>query len=402
MADIRPELRRDAPTDMSDIGEHAGLAGRIREEIRASGPMTFARFMELALYDADGGYYRSDEARPGRGGDFLTAPELHPIFGTLLGTAVEQVWERLGRPDPFIVREHGAGEGALAVPMLEALRATPLAGGVRYQSVEVDERRLARLRDRLALEDLADVLMTVDDGQFEGVVIANEVLDALPVHRVRVRDGSLRELAVDVAPDDAFVEAEIAPTSAALAERLAAEGIELAEGQTAEVCLALDAWIAGAAAPLRRGLLLLVDYGAPATELYDARRRHDGTLRAYVRHRVHADPFRHVGRQDLTAHVDVTAVERAAHAAGLTTVGVTTQAEALVGLGAEDRLRAVQADPSTTLEEYAGLRSALLRLLDPAAMGRFAVMAFGRAWPDPADPLGLFAFRTGRPTSRQY
>jgi SAM-dependent MidA family methyltransferase len=402
MSDLRPELRRDAPVDMSDIGEHAELAGRIREEIRERGPMTFARFMELALYDADGGYYRSGEARPGRGGDFLTAPELHPIFGMLLGTAVEQVWERLGRPDPFVVREHGAGEGALAAPLLEALRATPLARRVRYEPVEVDERRLARLRDRLALEGLADVLAPIADGQIEGVVIANEVLDALPVHRVRVRDGSLRELAVDVGPGDAFVETEIGPTSAALAERLAAEGIALAEGQTAEVCLALDTWIAAAAAPLRRGLLLLVDYGAPASELYDARRRYGGTLRAYVRHRVHTDPFRHVGRQDLTAHVDLTAVERAAHAAGLTTVGITTQAEALVGLGAEDRLRAVQADPSTTLEEYTELRSSLLRLLDPAAMGRFAVMGFGRAWPDPGDPLGLFAFRSGRPPGRPY
>jgi SAM-dependent MidA family methyltransferase len=286
--------------------------------------------------------------------------------------------------------------------MLEALRATSLATTVRYQPVEIDGRRVARIRERLALEGLADGLAPIDDGTFDGIVIANEVLDALPVHRVRIRDGSLRELAVDVGRDGAFVEVEIAPTTAALAERLAAEGIALVEGQTAELCLALDAWIAAAAAPLRRGLLLLIDYGAPASELYDARRRPDGTLRAYVRHRVHADAFRHVGRQDLTAHVDVTAVERAAHAAGLTTVGITTQTEALIGLGAEDRLRAVQADPSTTLERYAGLRSALVRLLDPAAMGRFAVMGFGRAWPDRGDPLGLFAFRTRRPGGRPY
>ena len=111
-------------------------------------------------------------------------------------------------------------------------------------------------------------------------------------------------------------------------------------------------------------------------------RRHDGTLRAYVRQRVHDDPYRHVGRQDLTAHVDVSAVERAAEAAGLRHLGTTTQAEFLVGLGIGERLRAVQADPSTTLEDYLALRSSLMRLLDPAAMGRFRVMGFGRAWPD--------------------
>jgi len=143
-------------------------------------------------------------------------------------------------------------------------------------------------------------------------------------------------------------------------------------------------------------MLLLIDYGYPATELYDPVRRRDGTLLAYVRHQVHADPYRHVGRQDLTAHVDVTAVERAAGAAGLTTLGITTQAEALVGLGIQERLQSVQADPATTLEAYTMLRSALMRLLDPAAMGRFRVMAFARGWPvtgADASPLGLFAFR---------
>ena len=154
-------------------------------------------------------------------------------------------------------------------------------------------------------------------------------------------------------------------------------------------------WIAGVASDLARGVLLLIDYGAPAAELYDPVRRRDGTLRAYVRHQVHDDPYRHVGRQDLTAHVDVTAVERAAHAAGLTTIGITTQAEALMGLGIEARLQAIQADPATTFEEYTLVRSALMRLLDPAAMGRFRVMAFGRDWPVAAaePPLGLFAFR---------
>jgi SAM-dependent MidA family methyltransferase len=144
--------------------------------------------------------------------------------------------------------------------------------------------------------------------------------------------------------------------------------------------------------PLRRGLALFIDYGAPATELYDPVRRRDGTLRAYVRHQVSDDPYRFVGRQDLTAHVDVTAVEAAAHRAELATLGVTTQAEALIGLGIETRLREIQADPATTFEAYALLRSALMRLLDPAAMGRFRVLAFGRDWPADAPPLRLLSY----------
>jgi SAM-dependent MidA family methyltransferase len=386
VTDLRPELRRDAPTDLSDLADHPALAARIRDEITRTGPMPFAWFMELALYDPEGGYYRSADARPGRAGDFLTAPELHPIFGEMLARAVEEAWEMLRRPEPFVVREHGAGEGALALAMLPAL--PPPIG---YSPVEVDDRRLGTLQRRLADAGLAGRI-SLSDGPFDGVVIANEVLDALPVHRVRRRHGALRELAVDLAPDGAFVEVEVEPTTPALATRLADEGVDLVDGQTAEICLAIDDWLANAARPLRRGLVVLVDYGYPAAELYDPVRRRDGTLRAYVRHQVTDDPYRLVGRQDLTAHIDVTGVERAAVAAGLTSVGVTTQAEALMGLGIEGRLREIQADPATTMEDYTLLRSALLRLLDPAAMGRFRVMVFGREWPAGAR-LGMLGFR---------
>jgi SAM-dependent MidA family methyltransferase len=388
---LRPELRRDPPADLSDLAEHPGLAARIRDEIRRSGPIPFARFMELALYDPEGGYYRSAEARPGRSGDFVTAPELHPIFGEMLGRAVEEAWRVLGAPDPFVVREHGAGEGALAVPLL---RGRSVA--IRYAPVEVDDRRLAALRQRFADAGMTDRLVGIEGGEpFDGIVLANEVLDALPVHRVRRRGDALRELAVDVGPSGAFVEAEVEPTTPALAARLVAEGIELADGQAAEIGLAIDAWVASAAAPLRRGLMILIDYGGPAAELYDPVRRRDGTLRAYVRHQVSDDPYRYVGRQDLTAHVDVTAVVRAAERAGLVTLGITTQAEALMGLGVEERLREIQADSATTFEDYATLRSSLMRYLDPAAMGRFRVMVFGRDWPAETVP-GLLAFDLGR------
>lgn len=392
--ELVPGIRREPPTDLADVGEDEVLAAAIRDEIRRDGPMPFARFMQLALYDPDRGYYRSGDARPGRSGDFITAPELHPIFGATLSGLVVETWERLGRPSPLTVREYGAGTGALAVAMLDALGGGPLAGTVAYEPVEVDGRRLVALRDRLAADGLADALVAATDPvrPVDGVVLANEVLDALPVHRVRQVRGRLRELAVGVAEDGSLVEVEIEPSTPALAGRLAAEAIELVDGQTAEICLALDDWTAAAAAGLARGLLVLIDYGASAADLYDPVRRRDGTLRAYVRQQVHDDPFRHIGRQDLTAHVDMTAVEAAAHRAGLTIVGVATQAEALVGLGIEARLRVIQADPETSLEAYLLVRSALMRMLDPAAMGRFRVLAFGRDWP-PGDPLAAFAYR---------
>ncbi len=391
----RLDLRRHDLPDPAGAGEDAGLLERIRDEIAAQGPMPFVRFMDLALYDPDGGYYRAAAARPGRGGDFITAPELHPIFGATLARAVLETWERLGRPDPFVVIEHGAGEGAMAVPLLQELLATPVAGALRYHAIDIDERRTTTLSERLDAAGIAHLLLTTEPDGIDGLILGNEILDALPVHRVRQRGERLVELAVTIDDDGGLIETEIEPTTDVLAARLADERIDLVDGQTAEICLALDEWIADAARPLARGLVLLIDYGYLAAELYDSNRRRDGTLRAYVRQAVHGDPYRHVGRQDLTAHVDVTAVERAAHAAGLTTVGITTQAESLMGLGIEGRLQAIQGDPSTTMEAYREVRGALMRLLDPAAMGRFRVMAFGRDWPESDDdpPFGLLAFR---------
>jgi SAM-dependent MidA family methyltransferase len=402
--DLTPGLRREAAPDLEAVGQEDELVERIHAEIAASGPMTFARFMELALYDPAGGYYRAATARPGRAGDFLTAPETHPLFGAALSRLVADAWERLGRPAPFTIREYGAGTGTLAVAILDRLEleAPALARVVRYDPVDVEPRRRDAVAARLAEGGRAGILVDAAEAAgagtdagagspVTGIVLANEVLDALPTHRVVQRDGRLLEVLVG-SSEDRFVDDEAAPTTPALAARLEGDGIVLADGQHAEICLGLDAWIDEAAAGLARGLLVLIDYGYPATELYDPVRRGAGTLRAYLGHRVTDDPYRHVGRQDLTAHVDVTAVERAAVAAGLTHLRTTTQAELLVGLGMEDLLQAIQADPGTTLESYLAVRSSVMRLLDPAAMGRFRVMGFGRHWPADALPAG-FGYR---------
>ncbi len=393
--DLTPGLRREPGPDLEAVGEDEELAARIHAEIERTSPITFARFMELALYDPTGGYYRADAARPGREGDFLTAPETHPIFGAALARGLAEVWDRLDRPDLFVLREYGAGTGTLALSILAGLEGdrSPLATRLRYDPIEIEPRRLETIATRLAAAGRTEILVERDaSGQpVHGVVIANEVLDALPTHRLIFRDGMLRELLVGWR-NGRFVDVEADPSTPALVERLASEGISLVDGQRAEICLAMEPWLAAAASGLERGVLLLIDYGYPAAELYDPTRRRDGTLRAYLRQRVHDDLYRHVGRQDLTAHVDVTAVERAALTAGLSRLGTTTQAEFLIGLGAQDLLQAIQSDPATSLEDYLAVRSAVMRLLDPGAMGRFRVMGFGRTFPD-RPPLAGFAYR---------
>jgi len=391
------ELDLDAQLPESD----PRLVERITEEIARLGPMTFARLMELALYDPEVGYYtgeRGDDASerwpggragpgarsgrgPGRAGDFLTAPEGHPIFGWAVARRLEAAWSELGRPDPFVVREHGAGSGALAVGILDGLRraGSPLRAAVRYQPFEVSPRAMAAFTGRIEAAGLGTAVEAPDDRPAPGAILANELLDALPVHRVQgaARPGEgLVELFVTRGPDGTLTTEPGLPSTPALAERLATEGIRLAPGQPAEVCLALDDWLARSVTPLERGLLLIIDYGAPASELYAPAR--GSTLRAYHRHRVHADPLVALGRQDLTAHVDLTAVERAAGGAGLVLLRRTTQARWLADLGLGELLVGLGADPATTLEDYLAARSAVVRLLDPRATGAFAVLEMAR------------------------
>lgn len=387
------QLRRDplrAVDAVDDPGELVGdaeLTARIRAEIGSNGPITVARFMERALYEPGLGYYRRPVPGPGREGDFLTAPEAHPVFGAVLGRLAEGVWERLGRPDPFALVEIGAGTGALAHGLLDDLRraASPLLGAVRYVPLDVEPARIAATRERLEAAGLGDRLETSGAVARPSLVIANEVLDALPVHRVVRRGLEVRERLVATA-GDRFVEVDGPPARPELVERLQREGVRLAEGQVAEICLELDTWFRDAAGRLERGVIVVIDYALEAAHLYRPSRP-EGTLRGFHQHRLVEDPYRRVGHQDLTAHVDLTALRDAARRAGLVPIGETTQARLLAAL-AGDIVSGRLHDPSTDLRAALELRSALARLLDPKGMGGFAVVAFGREVG--ADPLPGF------------
>jgi SAM-dependent MidA family methyltransferase len=396
MSTLDPFVVPSPPRDeLPDIPSNPELVARIAAEIEAGGPMTFARFMELALYDPVEGYCSSPVDRPTRMGDFLTAPELDPLFGRALGRQIAEVWRRLDRPADFGVREYGAGGGALAAAILGGLsRDEPsLARTVRYEPIEHNTHRVRELRDRLELAGLGGAIAE-PAGPFVGVVLANEFLDALPVHRVVGRaDGALGELYVDVR-DGQFVEVEGDPSTEALGARLVADGVALAPGQRAEVRLADEQWVAAVSRDLRAGVAIVVDYALRADELY-APSRQDGTLVAYLGHRAHTNPFRSVGRQDLTAHVDLTALSAAATTAGLDVLGETTQAEFLVGNGLEDLVEEIRADPSTDLPAWANVRAAVARLLDPRATGGFRVVVLGRGVGS-TPPLAGLAFRLPR------
>jgi SAM-dependent MidA family methyltransferase len=391
---VTVDRRWDPRPDPEEAGEDAELAGAIRDEIRERGPITFARFMERALYEPAHGYYRRVVAGPGREGDFLTAPEAHPIFGAAIGRLLEEAWDAMGRPASFTVTELGAGSGALAEGLLVGLRrlASPLATVVRYHPVEAEAARLREIRERLAGAGVGNVL--VDAPGATGAVVANEVVDALPVHRVVARDGRLRELLVTVR-DARFAWLEAEPTTGELAARLDAERVTLADGQVTEVCLALDPWLRDGSRDLSRGIVVLVDYAAEPADLHGPGHP-TGTLRAFARHAVGADPLRHVGRQDLTATVDLGAVRAAAGNAGLDSIGETTQAELLANVGTAALTDAWLRAPGADLQEALGLRSALGRLMDPRGMGGFRVLAFGRGLEPGVDLPALRRVRAQR------
>ncbi len=358
----------------------------IRSEIDRRGPIPFADYMALALGHPEGGYYAAAAARPTRAGDFLTAPELDPIFGAALARQVAEAWERIGRPKPFTLVEYGAGAGTLAVAILAGLRGdgTPAADVLQYAPVEQNRHRLTELRSRAAAAGLPLVDPAgLDDAPAAGMVIANEFLDALPVHVVEIHGATPREVYVRVGDDGTFEEVLGDLSGPRVGERLKGlgdAGIDLVEGQRLEVRPAVTSWAAEVGRRLRLGLVLVIDYGAPAADLYGPRRR-AGTLMTYRGHAADGSagaPYRDVGARDLTAHVDTTALAAALVSARFEVLGETSQAELLTGCGLEELLQRRQAR-SPTMAAALELRSAVIRLLDPRHLGGFRAVLAGRA-----------------------
>ncbi len=380
--------RPDGVATAARLG-HPPLVERLRAEIEASGAITFARFMELALYEPGIGYYQRSPDRATRRGDFLTAPETDPIWGRALSVAIVEIWQRLDRPDPFVLRDAGAGTGALGLAVLAGLSdaSSGLRDAIRYEPVESGPEREAFVRERFEGAGMADRLRSVS-GPFSGVVVANELLDALPVHRLEATEAGFREL--HVAWDgERFVDEPGPLSDRDLAAPLAARGT-LAPDTRTEVAPGIGAWITDAADGLERGALLLIDYGGDRADL--VRRMPQGTVRRYRAHHVDADPYAAIGESDLTAHVAWDDVEAAIDAARLDRMARTTHAALLAGCGIGELLYGVRTEQGATSEAFRTARTAVYRFLDPGQMGRFVVGLAGRGLAgDP--PLATFSAR---------
>ena len=344
----------------------------ILRRIAQSGPITFAEFMEVALYHPIGGYYTSGE-RVGAAGDFYTSPSVHPAFGALLAVQLFQMWELLGRPMPFTVAEAGAGNGLLCRDIVAAASGLPggFAGSLRYLCLD-------RRRHPGCEQGLTGVCRVAAEGLplrgMVGCVLSNELLDAFPVHQVTIEQGRLREVFVAL-DGEGFATGTGKPSTPLLARRLDDLGIELTEGQTAEINLALDGWVEAAAQSLERGFLLTIDYGRPAQELYSAGERFRGTLTTFHQHLQTDRPLERIGQQDMSAQVDFTSLAKAGSQAGMEILGYVSQGAFLhnLGLGLLEQRRAAL-HPRQAQSWLTGMRE----LAKPGGLGDFRVMAQGK------------------------
>jgi len=361
---------------------HKGLTNPIVDAIHERGPLTVAAFMDLALYHPELGYYARAPQRSGRAGDFFTSVDVGPLFGELLALQIAEMANILTTHHPHTAEfptvdlvEAGAGNGRLSADVLRALRRDDPDAYTRVRLHLVETSAAARREQPAILDDIADRLASsasaVPDS-YEGVLFANELLDALPVHQVVMREDGLREVYVDLnAATGALAVREGPPSTPALVEYLKRLDVTLEPGWRVEINLAAVEWMRDASRRLRRGFLVLIDYGHPACELYSATHA-GGTLTSFARHRMAgpetgtADPpwLANPGAQDITAHVDFTSVRAAAEAEGLETIGFLDQTYFLLGLyGAQDT--------AATLTDSASLRTrlALKTLLMPGGLG---------------------------------
>jgi SAM-dependent MidA family methyltransferase len=368
------------PLSPEEAAHSARLVERIRDEIDANaGWISFERYMQMALYEPGLGYYSAGAAKLGASGDFVTAPEISPLFNRCLASQSAQALESIAGGS---VLELGAGSGVMAADVLTQLAAQhqlPERYLILEVSADLRERQQALIQARAP--ELAAHVTWLDrwpEG-FKGVVLANEVLDAMPVHRFRIRGEYVNTIGVtwQLGRLD-WSETRADPALERAVRAIEAElGEPLPDGYASEINMQLAPWIGALAGAMSEGVAFFIDYGLPRRQYYRAERR-EGTLLCHYRHRFHDDPLSHVGVQDVGAWVDFTAVAEAASAAGLGVAGFTTQAHFLIGAGIEQFLSQIGEQDITARVQLA--RQAMLLTL-PGEMGeRFKVIALTKAF----------------------
>ena len=374
------------------------IANRISETPQQR--ITFVDFMELALYDPEHGYYATNQVQIGVAGDFFTSPHLCPDFGELLAEQFLDMWRVMGQPETFTLVEMGAGQGLVAADVLKYLATRKPSvdesddyatfwAALRYLIVEKAEGLIAAQQRLLKPFQFApDKVQWLSFEQLPeagmvGCFFSNELVDALPVHQFVVQDGALQEVFVTVdAESRSLTEVISTPSTDCLAEYLAGQDIDISagyeNGYRSEINLAALDWLETVSHKLERGYVLTIDYGYLAPQYYSPQRQ-QGTLQCFRRHGAHQDPYAYLGHQDITAHVNFSALEKQGLAQGLTSMGYTQQGLFLMALGLGDRLVTNNnTSDITQLNEVIRRRETLQSLINPLGLGGFQVLIQGK------------------------
>jgi SAM-dependent MidA family methyltransferase len=336
--------------------------------------ITFATYMELVLYAPELGYYARTPDRIGSRGDFFTAPHLGSDFGEMLAIQLAELWELLAKPQPFAVIEMGAGQGLIAKDILNYWQKYYPELFANLDYVIIETSAAMRLCQQQILVDRPVRWATWQDLEAEsitGCFFSNELIDALPVHQVVVKDGVLQEVYVTIGDDQELTEELGIPSTPRLMEYFEQAEIPILsyeDGYRTEVNLAAIDWLTNVVSKLKQGYLLSIDYGYSSQRYYNPQRG-QGTLQCYYQHRYHSNPYIYIGEQDLTAHVDFTSLIRQGERMGLRELGFTKQGMWLMHLGLGNRI-----SQSESLER----RQSLHQLINPMGLGGFGVLLQGK------------------------
>ncbi len=359
----------------------------IRERIRQNGRISFCDYMAACLYEPGAGYYTSPGRKVGTSGDFYTSITVHAAFGRVIAREIACMWRSMGQPDRFDLLEAGAGHGRLACDIMDFLAAQePVCYAATRLTLVEQEPSLAEAQATLLAAHLPKLLWRtpaqLPQCRIRGVLYSNELLDAMPVHRVVMTADGLREIFVALEGEQLVEQLEL-PSTPALKTYLERYGAPLLVGQEAEVSLAGLAWFETAAAVLERGFMLTVDYGFPKAELYTPRRR-QGTLLCYHQHRVEDNPYIRLGQQDITTHINFSALMERGEELGVRTVWFGEQYRFLLSAGMLDEFVAIESADLSEVDKLKA-RLTLKRLIMPeGGMGdTFRVLVQAKAVDEP-------------------
>lgn len=370
------------------------LENIIKDIIEQEGPITFARFMELALYYPDMGYYTGPGEKIGPGGDFYTSPDVHHLFGSMLAEQFHQMWIMLGKPSNWDLVEFGAGKGLLARDVLIHMRNnySDAFQSCRYHIIEISPFLAARQKEELQSQtppfnqvSWSSNIIGAHLNEITGCIFSNELVDSFPVHRIKKTPKDYKEIYVNYY-DGRFIEEEGQLSTADLRHYLDRLEVNLETGQTFEINLAARTWLREIAKHLAKGFLLTIDYGMETKDLLTAD-RFNGTLRCYHKHRLVDNSYHQPGQQDITAHVNFSDLQLWGEEAGLTNLGMTSQMNFLLNLGILEHIK----QTGYTFDEAAfRTTQAVKKLIMPEGMGRiFKVLIQSKGVSPKPELMGL-------------